>query len=69
MGPLWFPCRVCGTSTEGVDTYVVCAACVHDFDSGRRTDMVLRNVRLYDALARAPMTPEDEARVRRLLDW
>jgi hypothetical protein len=64
-----FPCRVCGASTDGVDTYVVCADCLRDFDTGRRTGVVLRNVRPYDALAHARMTPEDEARVRRLLDW
>jgi hypothetical protein len=69
MGPLSFPCRVCGQPTDGLDTYVVCADCVHDFESGHRTGMVLKNVRPYDALAHAPLTPEDEARVRRLLDW
>jgi len=69
MGALRFPCRVCGTSTEGVDTYVVCGDCVRDFDSGLRTGMVLRNVRPYDELAHAPLTPEDEVRLRRLLDW
>ena len=69
MGALWFPCRVCGASTEGVDTYVVCGDCVRDYDRGLRTGMVLRNVRLYDELAHAPLTPEDEVRLRRLLDW
>ena len=64
-----FPCRACGLLTEGVDTYVVCADCLSDFDTGRRTGMVLRNVRPYDELVHAPMTPADEARVRRLLDW
>ena len=67
MSLQWFPCRVCGTSTEGVDTYVVCADCVQDFDSGLRTSM--RNARLYDELAHAPLTRQDEARLRRLLDW
>ena len=69
MGPLWFPCRVCGTSTEGVDSYVVCADCLRDFDSGLRTGMVLGNVRLFDELAHAPLTPADEVRLRKLLDW
>jgi hypothetical protein len=68
MGPLSFPCRVCGTSTEGVDTYVVCADCLRDYDNGFRTGM-LGNVRLYDELARAPLTPEDEVRLRKLLTW
>lgn len=69
MSPLWFPCRVCGTSIEGADAYVVCADCLREFDSGLRTGMVLRNVRLYDALAHTPLTSEDEIRLRKLLDW
>ena len=69
MGPHSFPCRVCGASTEGVDTYVVCADCLRDFDNGLRTGMVLGNVRIYDELAHAPLTPEDEARLRKLLNW
>lgn len=69
MSPLWFPCRVCGMSTEGVDSYVVCADCLRDFDNGLRTDMALGNVRLYDELAHAPLTSEDEVRLRKLLDW
>ena len=62
-----FPCRVCGTATEGVDTYVVCADCLHDYDNGFRTGMA--SFRLYDELAHAPLTPEDDARLRKLLDW
>ena len=69
MGPLRFPCRVCGSSTEGVDTYVVCADCLHDFDNGRLPNTGLTNVRLYDERAHAPLTPEDEDRVRKLLTW
>jgi hypothetical protein len=66
MDPLRFPCRVCGTSTDGVDTYVVCVDCLQDFDSGRRSGMRLQP---NDELARAPLTPEAEARVRKLLSW
>jgi hypothetical protein len=69
MGPLWFPCRVCGTSTEGEDTYVVCVDCLRDYDNGIRTGMRIDSVRLYDELAHAPLTPEDEARLRKLLEW
>jgi len=64
MNPLWFPCRVCGMSTEGIDSYVVCAGCLRDFDNG-----VSDGVRLYDNLAHAPLTSDDEVRVRKLLDW
>jgi hypothetical protein len=46
---------------EGSDAYVVCDACVRDFDAGSR--------RGYDALAHEPITPEDEERLRKLLDW
>ena len=69
MGPLQFPCRVCGTPTEGVDTYVVCGDCVRDFDGGLRTGMVPRSAGPFDELAHAPLTPEDEVGLRRLLDW
>jgi len=69
MGPLWFPCRVCGTSTEGVDTYVVCADCLREYDNGTRTGMRIGRVRPYDELAHAPLTPEDEIRLRKLLEW
>src|SRR3712207_8354390 len=50
-----FRSRVCGASTEGVDTYVVCSDCLRDFDNGFRTGMVVGNVRLYDELAHAPL--------------
>jgi hypothetical protein len=49
---------------EGPDTYVVCDACVRDFDKGSTGW-----IRLYDALAREPLSPEVEARLRKLLDW
>jgi hypothetical protein len=61
MGSLLFPCRVCGLSMEGSDTYVVCDACVRDFEAGSSSG--------YDALASEPLTPEDEVRLRKLLDW
>jgi hypothetical protein len=47
----------------------VCSDCLRDFDSGFRTGMVLDNVRLIDELAQAPLTSEDEVRLRKLLDW
>ena len=69
MSPLWFPCRVCGTSTEGVDSYVVCADYLWVFEGGLFTGLLLGNVRLYDELAHAPLTAEDEVQLRKLLDW
>jgi hypothetical protein len=58
---------VCGASIEGVDSYVVCGDCLNDFENGFRTNMV--RFRLYDELAHDPLTPEDESRLRKLLDW
>jgi len=64
MGGRWFPCRVCGDATAGEDSYVICGDCALDFADRRVRTQIPR-----DDLARALMTPEDEARVRRLLDW
>jgi len=69
MSSLRFPCRVCGTFMEGVDTYVVCAPCLQDFDDGLRTGIRFQHVRPYDGLAHTSLTPEDESRLRHLLDW
>jgi len=60
---------MCGESTEGVDTYVVCPDCVRDFETGLNRGMRLGSVRLYDELAHAPLTSADEASLRKLLDW
>jgi hypothetical protein len=49
---------------EGIDMYVVCDACVRDFDRGSSGW-----IRLRDALAESSITPQDEARLRKLLDW
>jgi hypothetical protein len=52
---------------EGVDAYVVCADCLSDYENGFRTGTV--SFRLPDELAHAPLTSEDAARLRKLLDW
>jgi len=63
MNPQRFPCHWCGDLTLGIDAYAICAAC--------QTEVEARGVmvRSYDAIARAPLTPGDEVRLRKLLDW
>ena len=64
MGVRWVPCRVCGAATEGEDSSVVCGYCALDFVARciwTRTPPVDPEP--------TPITPEAEARVRRLLDW
>jgi hypothetical protein len=64
MDESWFPCRWCGDTTAGVDSYVVCADCVRDFEL-----RVSADTSAYDDTAQAPIAPEVEARLRKLLDW
>lgn len=59
-----FPCRVCGSLTSGVDSYVVCSDCLRDFERRFNGD-----VKPHDEIAHAHITPEVEARLRKLLDW
>ena len=57
-----FPCRVCGRATDGVDTYVVCSACLLGFETRFRG-------RVGDGLDHLPPIVGDvEARLRQLLD-
>jgi hypothetical protein len=57
-----YPCRVCGLLTEGVDTYVICSACLLGFETRSRE-------RSGDGVGHLPsITGEVEARLRRLLD-
>ena len=57
-----YPCRICGGSTEGDDTYVVCASCLARVES-QASDAALGGP------LRAQLSPEEiEARLRRLLD-
>jgi hypothetical protein len=63
MSVRWFPCRWCGESAAGVDTYVLCAACLAELQA--------RGVlaRPPEKSVHVPLTPREEANVRRLLDW
>lgn len=65
-----FPCRVCGESTEGVDTYVVCADCAADFDVwADENDRRSWAAGTAGAPTNVPLSPDEvEARLRRLLD-
>jgi hypothetical protein len=57
-----YPCRVCGLSIEGVDTYVVCSDCllVLEMRSRERDGDGVEHM--------PPIAGEVEARLRRLLD-
>jgi hypothetical protein len=58
-----FPCRWCGDLTEGLDLYVLCDPCQHEL-AWRGVVMVTP----FDGAVNSPMTPEVEARLRKLLD-
>jgi hypothetical protein len=60
----FFPCCVCGCSTFGIDRYVVCANCEKEYDQ-----RPFWEIQDYDEVAYASITPEVEARLRKLLDW
>jgi len=59
-----FPCRVCGSLTSGADSYVVCADCLGEVEL-RFSEGVNSN----DEFAHAPIPPEVEAKLRKLLNW
>lgn len=65
-----FPCRVCGQSTDGTDTYVICLDCAEDFElrmDGPRYDRS-DDVPVV-AVTSVPLSPDEiEARLRHLLD-
>jgi hypothetical protein len=57
-----FPCRACGLSTEGFDTYVICSDCTLAFERRFRETV-------HDGVQHLPqISGETEARLRRLLD-
>jgi hypothetical protein len=64
MSVRWYACRVCGGSTAGEDSYVVCSDCLKHYEQRPRATF-----RDYDEVAQAPISPEVEARLRKLLDW
>ena len=66
-----YPCRVCGQSTEGQDSYVVCPPCVEDFEmrAGERESTALQAFRSPAEPPVVPLSPDEvEARLRKLLD-
>jgi hypothetical protein len=72
MATSYFPCRVCGQSTVGVDVYVVCAACAAEWE--QRAGQRLGEEGLSPEFPLAgqthlPLTSSEvEARLRKLLD-
>jgi hypothetical protein len=58
-----YPCRWCGDLTEGSDEYVLCSHCFREVEA---RGIVM--VRPWDAAAHSPITPDIEARLRKLLD-
>lgn len=68
-----FPCRLCGQTTPGRDSYVVCQACIDGYMDGVSPAMEHRRVCAAgdDALSATPLSPDEiESRLRRLLnDW
>jgi hypothetical protein len=64
MNVRWYACRVCGGSTAGEDSYVVCSDCLKHYEQRPRV-----NFQDYDEAAHAPISPEVEAHLRKLLDW
>jgi hypothetical protein len=66
-----FPCRLCGQTTLGHDSYVVCQECVDDFAEDSADPMepyrVGGGVEVRSELP--PLSPDElESRLRRLLD-
>lgn len=67
-----FPCRACGQSTEGEDTYVVCSRCLAELEppSGQYAQEQETWHRSPPGGAmHVPLAPDEvEARVKKLLD-
>jgi hypothetical protein len=71
-----FPCRVCGRSTDGLDTYVVCDECAEEYELRSAGPVWDRpdTARVVDppmALTGSPLSPDEmQERLRHLLnDW
>lgn len=65
-----FPCRVCGLSTDGPDTYVICQACADEYERwSEGPDCGLPDAVTAEALPLYPLSDDEiEARLRHLLD-
>lgn len=65
-----FPCRVCGQSTDGPDTYVICQDCADEYE--RQAEWPATGRPDFSADDVRPLVPlsddEVEARLRHLLD-
>jgi hypothetical protein len=71
MAALRFPCRICGQSTDGTDTYVVCADCIEELDllsSVQAVDEEHDRPSPHDLVHVAQSQDEIDARIRKLLD-
>jgi hypothetical protein len=72
MATSYFPCRVCGQLTVGVDVYVVCAACAAEYEqrAGQRLgEEGLSPQFPLTGQMHLPLTASEvEARLRKLLD-
>jgi hypothetical protein len=62
-----YPCRFCGLSTEGADTYVICASCLAELDFEARHER-RRRAPSDDCVGPTLSADEIEARLRKLLD-
>ena len=64
---LWrYPCRRCGSPTDGVDTYVICGSCLDELDGETQLD---RRLPSFDSAPDVTLRAgEAEAQVRKLLD-
>jgi hypothetical protein len=65
-----YVCKWCGEMTEAVDRYVICPRCVRDLH--RRLDRHTKaggDTTKSEDVARSLLTPEERARVRKLLHW
>ncbi|MFN8635915.1 MAG: hypothetical protein U0893_18865 [Chloroflexota bacterium] len=68
-----FPCRLCGQTMSGLDSYVVCDACIEGFGCDALIPMQPLRPRQLGAHGRPliPLSPDEiDARLRHLLnDW
>jgi hypothetical protein len=72
MGVSRYPCRACGISTEGEDTYVICPSCLAELEprwDGQAAAPEGPGAVPPEGWLPQPLAPDEiEARLRRLLD-